>query len=167
MQNLFDPNYDDEPDEPDPLDEFITPEEGESILADRADRERRLINRAERRRNRKGLPRVAAQNERAEDLGVAGELDAGEWKRWAGCFDGCCAYCGERPRALCIEHVVPVSRGGENTIYNVVPACADCNMGKGPKEPLRWLERTSRLDGFVARVAAALARMEQKGPDID
>lgn len=41
-----------------------------------------------------------------------------------------CQYCGER-RRLTIDHVHPVSRGGQDWWTNVVAACDPCNSKKG------------------------------------
>jgi 5-methylcytosine-specific restriction endonuclease McrA len=50
-----------------------------------------------------------------------------------------CQYCGSG-RELTIDHVVPQSKGGENTWENLVACCASCNSKKGSKslEQLRW-----------------------------
>jgi hypothetical protein len=45
-----------------------------------------------------------------------------------------CEYCGGDGR-LGLDHVIPFSRGGSNTIYNVVPCCPSCNFAKGDKTP--------------------------------
>lgn len=49
-----------------------------------------------------------------------------------------CIYCGASPiedgAKLCIEHIVPKSKGGNNTAYNTVTACWECNKVKGVKE---------------------------------
>ncbi len=48
-----------------------------------------------------------------------------------------CQYCGRRPpmRELNIDHVLPRSRGGEDTWENLVTACRVCNLRKGWKTP--------------------------------
>lgn len=48
-----------------------------------------------------------------------------------------CQYCGKRPplRDLNIDHVLPRSRGGEDTWENLVTACRQCNLRKGWKTP--------------------------------
>lgn len=38
-------------------------------------------------------------------------------------------------RGLHIDHVVPVSKGGEDTIFNVRPAHALCNISRGNQNP--------------------------------
>lgn len=44
-----------------------------------------------------------------------------------------CQYCGQggSVKDLTIDHVIPVSRGGQNTWENVVTACGPCNSKKG------------------------------------
>ena len=48
-----------------------------------------------------------------------------------------CQYCGKRPplRDLNIDHVLPRSRGGEDSWENLVTACRVCNLRKGWKTP--------------------------------
>lgn len=43
-----------------------------------------------------------------------------------------CQYCGRTPPAvtLQIDHIVPVSKGGDNSRVNLLTACEDCNAGK-------------------------------------
>lgn len=43
-----------------------------------------------------------------------------------------CQYCGST-RKLTIDHVVPKSKGGEDTWENLVVACSACNTKKGDK----------------------------------
>lgn len=43
-----------------------------------------------------------------------------------------CACCGT-PDRLCIDHVIPVSRGGSCEIENLQPLCFTCNARKGAK----------------------------------
>jgi hypothetical protein len=51
--------------------------------------------------------------------------------------DNTCQYCGATKR-LTIDHVIPKSRGGEDTWENMVVACSSCNTQKGS----RLLEQT-------------------------
>lgn len=45
-----------------------------------------------------------------------------------------CQYCGA-VKELTIDHVMPVSRGGENSWKNMVACCWKCNNKKGNKTP--------------------------------
>jgi hypothetical protein len=51
-------------------------------------------------------------------------------KKVYGMFSGRCAYCGEQPKSLQVDHRVPVAQGGTNHIENLLPACAQCNNFK-------------------------------------
>ena len=51
-----------------------------------------------------------------------------------------CLYCGESfsPRSLTRDHVIPVSRGGEDAWTNVASACTGCNHRKNDRTPAEW-----------------------------
>lgn len=51
-----------------------------------------------------------------------------------------CAYCGDRhgTSGLTRDHIMPVSRGGEDSWMNVVTACYRCNQEKGAKTPEQY-----------------------------
>jgi 5-methylcytosine-specific restriction endonuclease McrA len=46
-----------------------------------------------------------------------------------------CQYCGRSDLSLTIDHVLPLSRGGEDTWENLVCACVQCNNRKGDRTP--------------------------------
>ena len=46
-----------------------------------------------------------------------------------------CQYCGRADIALTIDHVIPLSRAGEDTWENLVCACVRCNNKKGDRTP--------------------------------
>ena len=47
-----------------------------------------------------------------------------------------CQYCGKKSPdiILHLDHIKPVSKGGKNTLLNLVTSCVDCNLGKGARE---------------------------------
>jgi len=48
-----------------------------------------------------------------------------------------CQYCGEKKPAgeLTLDHILPRSRGGDNSPVNIVTACIPCNQRKGDRTP--------------------------------
>ncbi len=46
-----------------------------------------------------------------------------------------CCYCGAAKPPLTIDHVIPKSRGGQDTWENLVAACVRCNNRKGNRTP--------------------------------
>ncbi|MEK7386295.1 MAG: HNH endonuclease signature motif containing protein, partial [candidate division NC10 bacterium] len=57
-------------------------------------------------------------------------------------------YCGARvgARALTMDHIVPMGRGGTSIRGNVVPACKECNTRKQSLLPIEWQEYLRSLD---------------------
>ncbi len=57
-----------------------------------------------------------------------------------------CRLCGAKAPdvELHIDHIVPLSKGGETTLDNLQVLCADCNLGKGDRDDTDW--RTSAGD---------------------
>jgi 5-methylcytosine-specific restriction endonuclease McrA len=47
-----------------------------------------------------------------------------------------CIYCGAK--STHIDHVIPLARGGSNSIGNLAGACQSCNLSKGPKLVMEW-----------------------------
>lgn len=43
-----------------------------------------------------------------------------------------CHYC-QQTKKLTRDHVIPISKGGNHTASNIVPACQSCNSKKGSK----------------------------------
>lgn len=84
----------------------------------------------------------ALRRERAR----ARELRASQWwkRRIA---DGLCHYCRQRvgPRALTMDHLVPLGRGGRSTRGNVVPCCKACNSQKRHLLPVEWEDYLRKL----------------------
>src|SRR3954470_12370213 len=48
-----------------------------------------------------------------------------------------CQYCGDKKAAseLTLDHILPRSRGGDNSPVNIVTACVACNNRKGNRTP--------------------------------
>ncbi len=46
-----------------------------------------------------------------------------------------CQYCGQKAPdvILHLDHITPVSKGGDNSLINLVTSCRDCNLGKKDK----------------------------------
>ncbi len=46
-----------------------------------------------------------------------------------------CQFCGRADVPLTVDHVIPISRGGEDSWENLVCACVGCNNRKGDRTP--------------------------------
>ena len=73
-----------------------------------------------------------------------------------------CQYCGAT-KHLTIDHVIPKSKGGEDTWENLVVACSSCNVKKGDKlleQTNMKLQRTPRAP--VSKVLMDLENSNQE-----
>lgn len=70
-----------------------------------------------------------------------------------------CQYCGAKaPEAILhVDHINPVSKGGDNEIINLVTACQECNSGKSD----RLLSDTAAIDKQRAQLEELNSRREQ------
>lgn len=70
-----------------------------------------------------------------------------------------CQYCGKSSPEVILnaDHIKPVSKGGDNSILNLVTACFDCNSGKSDRE----LSDSSALDKQKQQLDELNARREQ------
>lgn len=87
---------------------------------------------------------VARSHRRRALKRAGGSYSVRDWERLVRRHEGRCAYCAEVPEeGLTVDHVVPLSRGGTNTIGNLLPACGRCNRSKGARLLVEW--RHSRV----------------------
>ena len=63
-----------------------------------------------------------------------------EWKIKLMEFNQRCAYCGTTGK-MTKDHITPVSRGGSDKIFNIVPACQKCNSSKRDGDTPKWLSK--------------------------
>ncbi len=81
--------------------------------------------------------RAHCANRRARLRDIPGKLHADEVAELLRVKNKC-SYCGAT-EDLCIDHVVPVSKGGHNTLSNLEVACMSCNSSKNNKDLKYWL----------------------------
>ena len=78
----------------------------------------------------------AKYKRRARMKNIINTLTAKEWLDILKKYDYRCAYCGIKFDENNIpekDHVIPVSKGGDNIKENIVPACRSCNAKKSNK----------------------------------
>lgn len=53
---------------------------------------------------------------------------------------GRCQYCGAAvsPKALTMDHIVPLAMGGNSSKGNIVACCKACNTKKKTMMPIEW-----------------------------
>ena len=64
---------------------------------------------------------------------------------------GLCAYCGTTG-SLQWEHIIPKSRGGPDTIDNMVLSCPKCNREKAARNPIEWYDSKTVHRKHISRI---------------
>jgi len=95
------------------------------------------------------LARMHSQRRRAHERAAEGTYTPAEWKALCAEYDYKCVKCGQQV-PLTVDHVIPLSKGGRNSIDNIQPLCLPCNSGKkdriadyrtGKGGVARWIQR--------------------------
>jgi len=95
------------------------------------------------------LTQMYSERRRAREALAEGRYTASEWKALCAEYDYKCVKCG-RQVPLTVDHVIPLSKGGRNSIDNIQPLCLPCNSGKkdriadyrtGKGGVARWIQR--------------------------
>ncbi|MFJ9318828.1 HNH endonuclease [Streptomyces globisporus] len=79
------------------------------------------------------LPEFAALYQSQRRVRAAPYRRAEVFARWG----GTCVYCDAPAEHL--DHITPIARGGRDVEFNVIPACAPCNLSKADQTLAEWL----------------------------
>ena len=77
------------------------------------------------------------QKKKLKKRQLAATLTLNQWEDIKNYFNNKCAYCGENTK-LTQDHFTPISKGGEYTHNNIIPACGSCNSSKRNREFIEW-----------------------------
>lgn len=79
--------------------------------------------------------RIRYYNHRRRQLLKNGSWTPREWEFVKAILAYTCPACGRKEPEieLTFDHVIPISKGGDNTIHNCQPLCNTCNSSKGVK----------------------------------
>ena len=84
--------------------------------------------------------RIYRQRRRAKKRDLPYTLTIEQWEAITLHFNHRCAYCG-KSEELTQDHFVAMSRNGEYTHNNIVPACKRCNFSKNDTSFFCWYPR--------------------------
>lgn len=74
-------------------------------------------------------------NRRARKQQAGGSFTSKEWLELCIRYQYTCLCCKRREPeiTLTVDHVIPLSKGGSNSLENIQPLCLECNLRKGTK----------------------------------
>lgn len=97
--------------------------------------------------NRDKKAAQAARRRALESAALRSWSDA-QWRTLLAEHQFRCGYCATESD-LVPDHRIALSRGGENTIENIIPACPECNARKGVRDELEFRALLA-YEAFVA-----------------
>ena len=80
---------------------------------------------------------VKTNRRRAKIRLLPNSLTVEQWNEVKIYFHNECCYCGKE-QPLEQEHLIPISRGGEYTLNNIIASCRSCNASKSDKLIYDW-----------------------------
>jgi 5-methylcytosine-specific restriction endonuclease McrA len=92
--------------------------------------------------------RVAKEHRRrARKAGAGGSYTVEDLREIHASQRGRCAYCSTRvsPRSWHVDHIVALSRGGDNSRRNIQILCEPCNLSKGSRDALDFVRSRGGL----------------------
>lgn len=109
----------------------------------------------------RGYVRISAHKRRSAQRG---HFTIAQWEALLAVHRGLCAYCGASGK-LAMEHRIPISRGGDNSIENILPSCKRCNSRKHTKteNEFRLLLAREAIVTALTGSALAVGRSERVG----
>lgn len=88
--------------------------------------------------NREAVNAIQARR-RAKKREVVTDLTLDQWQETLEQFNHACAYCLRSDVPMTMDHMDPISNGGQHTQSNVIPACKSCNCAKGARSTFSML----------------------------
>lgn len=82
-------------------------------------------------------PHIKTDNQKRAFLFKGNRHSKEEWEIKKKEYDYKCAYCGEQVE-LTKDHIIPVARGGNDLIENIIPSCKRCNQKKQTKTAIEF-----------------------------
>ena len=91
-------------------------------------------------------PEIVAVNRhkrRASEKQTRKPLTGEQWADILDDYEGMCFVCGS-PDRITLDHLIPLSRGGEHSKRNCRPLCWSCNSSKRDSKLTEWLPKRAR-----------------------
>lgn len=113
----------------------------------RANKERCIAWVKENRKKNPERTRELARGWQAKRRALkAGGVSAVETAEWFKAQPKVCHWCGVKcAKNAEIDHIIPISRGGEHQLRNLCVACLPCNRSKHAKDPIEFAQSLGKL----------------------
>ena len=89
-------------------------------------------------KNNKDIYRIDRMRRKSKKKGLTTNFKREDWRKCKEFFNNTCAYCGNGELKLTQDHLAPLTKGGDYTVNNIIPACSSCNSQKNNKDFEKW-----------------------------
>jgi 5-methylcytosine-specific restriction endonuclease McrA len=97
---------------------------------------KRVVN----KKNRKQRAHYDTRRRAKQAAAKINDFTYAQWQEIKQVWRYRCAYCGKKTAILTRDHIIPLSKGGNHTVSNIVPACGSCNSRKHTGPPLKTIQ---------------------------
>jgi 5-methylcytosine-specific restriction endonuclease McrA len=115
------------------------------------------IERASRHRRKEAQRPLKNARQSVRNRVLQGSKFALDAKQVAKIYASSCFSCGTN-KNISLDHVIPIARGGNHSIGNLMPLCQPCNSSKGKKLLVEWRLDLQKIRGEKNRTLRILRR---------
>lgn len=88
--------------------------------------------------NAKIIKQYSNEKRRTAKQALEANFTKRQWQSCQAHFNNRCCYCGGKQDIMSMDHFIPLSKGGEWTVNNIVPSCMSCNSSKRQRDFFKW-----------------------------
>ena len=101
------------------------------------------------------------RSERLSNARAKGTHTDEEWLEMLNAYGFSCLACGCKPIGRpCKDHIVPIYKGGSDSIQNIQPMCRECNSSKGPNSRDFRVGHPNTLDKWLPKAGVSEGVMQ-------
>lgn len=93
---------------------------------------------------------IRNQIRESKKLGLKATLTEQQWEYTKQYFNNSCAYCGNDKVNLEQDHLIPMTKGGNYVMGNIIPACRRCNSSKRNNDFIEWYKKQPFFNSKMA-----------------
>lgn len=105
---------------------------------------------------------IQEQRRRSRKKELASDFSTPDWEIALTYFNNKCCYCGIESQKLQQEHIIPLSKGGDYSSYNIAPACRTCNLNKYTHDMETWYRSKEYFSEVALTQIKAYVKMHEK-----
>jgi 5-methylcytosine-specific restriction endonuclease McrA len=108
-------------------------------------KDRLLKEQKDYRKSEKGLLSSRLATSKRRSAKKEGSLSVNEIQKLLSLQKNTCIVCRKKLTKYHVDHVIPLSKGGDHNFFNVQILCQPCNQAKHNKDPINFMQSQGYL----------------------